>query len=162
MAEGIINVQTNIDEGKKMLENLGEDIPDTLQETGIRIAQNWEKKAKEKIVTGKRRNVVTETGIDSFKVTSPSKNQVNVEAAGYLNILDKGRDPGDRPNINNPRFIAAARQYGIDRRILAQAIAQKGTEAYPWIERTNKSMRRIAPKTVEFEINDALRKRVGS
>ncbi len=150
-----IEVQSNFDDAVKFAENLSGEVPKGVNEAGRKLSEEFMKASKRNIKQSPR-NEVTGTGLNSFQVKQTGKGQFKVLAASYLNVLDKGRSPGSRPDQTNPRFEAAARQYGIPASILADVIEEKGTEAYPWIQSSYKTMERNAPKRVKIELRKAL------
>jgi len=159
MVKAHVNLETNLDEGIKMYEKLEGKLPDNLDDASEAIADDFRKRGQEILL--KRGNVVTGKGVTSLRTKRLGRAKHGVVGNSYLSILDVGRPSGTFPDTSNPRFIAAAKQYGMSRQQLAQTIAEKGTEAYPWIDEASKKTRRIAPKRAKISVNKAISESAG-
>jgi hypothetical protein len=159
MGRAHVNLETNLGDGVEMFKKLHDEMPKNLDEASRGIADNFRKRGQEILL--KRGNVVTGKGVSSLRTKRLGNTKHGVVGNSYLSILDVGRPSGTFPDTSNPRFIAAAQQYGMSRQQLAQTIAEKGTEPYPWIDEASKKTRRIAPKRAKISINKAISESTG-
>lgn len=152
-----VKFESNYEDAVKTLRNLNDEIPKGVNNAAEKLSNEFVKASKKEMKTGKRRNVVTGQGLESFDVIRKKADHYAVVSNSYLNVLDKGRSSGSRPDTTNERFRAAARQYGMDVNLLADVIEKKGTEAYPWIRPVKKKIERNAPKRVKIELERAVK-----
>ena len=159
MPRASVEIESNLEDAVKTVKNLQGEIPTGADDAAKRIAKEWDKTGK--MIMMKRGNVVTGTGMRNMKVSRVNDGVYGVYGPSYLQVLDTGRSAGTFPDTNNPRFIAAARSYGIPRQTLARSIAQKGTKPYPWIDEATRKVQRNAPKRVKIAMSKAVKDSVG-
>lgn len=147
-----IEYESNLEDGMKTAARLENTIPENIDDAAQIIANSWIREAQRTMQ--KNGSVVTGTGLRSFSTTSGGTGKELVFGAAYLQELDSGTTP-HFPDTDNPRFIAAARSYGMDRQQLASIIARKGTRPHPWINETTAKIRRSAPERTKIKLRDA-------
>lgn len=157
MPKATVTIESNLMDGAEMAERLSNEIPKGVDDAADKIANGWIREAQR--VMMKNGNVVTGTGLRSFSTQDMGLGKQAVFGANYLNLLDTGT-VAHIPDTSNPRFIAAARSYGMDRYSLAATIARKGTQPHPWLNETNSKMRRKAPRKVSIELDQAMKRSV--
>ena len=102
-------------------------------------------------------NSITGTGLNSIESRHLSDGVYGIYMADYLEHVDKGTTSGTFPQMNN-RLKAAANEYGMDPRFLANLIFKKGTKPHPFKRSALQPLQQIAEDIAEQEIAEALEK----
>jgi len=149
------SVSHDLDEGKKFMVGLREEIEGSKETAADLVAHKWADMAKR--VMASNGNVVTGEGARSLEVRNLGSAASGVYGLPHLLALETGTSPHE-PNQLNNRFILAAKDYGMDKERLAQVIADQGTDAHEWMDETTRKTRRKIPRTVNPVINEAVEK----
>lgn len=150
-----IDVETNIEEAAKTVQDMQGEVPKGVNDAAEKIAQGFRNAATRTML--KQGSVVTGQGINSLNVKQTGRFQAGVFGAPHLQLLETGTVP-HFPAMTSPRFIAAARDYGMSVPDLAQIIARKGTRPHPWMEESEKIAMRKADRKTRIELTQAVQR----
>jgi len=148
------SINSNLEDGIKTVKNLKNQLPESAEDAQKILGQEFIREARRKMRANG--SVETQTGINSFR-TEHTQDKTLVYGADYLLSLDRGTTP-HYPDANNYRFIQWARSNEFTRQQLVETISIQGTRPHPWVEYSTSQIRAAAPKRVNFEVKEAVRK----
>jgi len=153
MSKALVDVETNIEDAFRVVNELKDNVPDSADDASKIIARQFIRNSQR--VMQRNGSVVTGRGLNSFDTRSGKKGQTLVLGASYLKDLDTGTK-AHWPDSDSYSFRAAARSYGIDRYVLARTIARKGTQPHPWISEATQITNKTAKDRLSIQIDKAV------